>query len=84
MNFLKAISQMSKIIVLAMISLLSNCSENNALVAKQPTLSDYTVGEKWTWKYKGVTNEGVVRSDGQDIREIVRLDGVLGMVTLFQ
>jgi hypothetical protein len=80
MNFLKAISQMSKIIVLALISLLSNCSENNALVAKQPTLSDYTVGEKWTWKYKGVTSEGEVRSDGQDIREIVRLDSVLGMV----
>jgi len=80
MNYLKAISQMSKIIVLAVISLLSTCSKNSALVAEQPTLTDYTVGEKWTWKYKGVTNEGIVRSDGQDIREIVSVNGVLGMV----
>ncbi|GAA4844687.1 hypothetical protein [Algivirga pacifica] len=47
--------------------------------APQPTLADYQVGEKWVWKYKGVTTEGEVRSDGEDTREIVNVDGVLGM-----
>lgn len=47
--------------------------------ARQPTLADYQVGEKWVWKYKGVTTEGEVRSDGEDTREIVSMDGVLGM-----
>ena len=62
-----------------MISLLLSCSENKVIVAKQPTLTDYTVGEKWTWKYKGITTEGEVRSDGEDTRIIVSVDGVLGM-----
>ena len=48
-------------------------------IFEQPTLADYQVGEKWVWKYKGVTTEGEVRSDGEDTREIVSADGVLGM-----
>ena len=48
-------------------------------VTHQPTLADYQVGEKWVWKYKGVTTAGEVRSDGEDTREIVSVDGVLGM-----
>lgn len=48
-------------------------------VTQQPTLADYQVGEKWVWKYKGITTEGEVRSDGKDTREIVSIDGVLGM-----
>ena len=48
-------------------------------ITQQPTLADYQVGEKWVWKYKGVTTEGEVRSDGEDTREIVSVDGVLGM-----
>nr|WP_321407114.1 hypothetical protein [uncultured Carboxylicivirga sp.] len=48
-------------------------------MTSQPTLDDYQVGEKWVWKYKGVTTEGEVRSDGVDAREIVSVDGVLGM-----
>jgi len=45
----------------------------------QPTQADYQVGEKWVWKYKGVTTEGEVRSEGKDTREIISVDGVLGM-----
>jgi len=52
---------------------------SQAGVTNQATLADYQVGEKWVWKYKGVTTAGVVRSDGKDIREIVSVDGVLGM-----
>jgi hypothetical protein len=48
-------------------------------ITQQPTLSDYQVGEKWTWKYKGVTTEGEVRSEGEDTREIISTDGVLCM-----
>ncbi len=45
----------------------------------QPTEHDYHVGEKWVWKYKGMTNEGVVRADGTDTREVKVQDGVTGI-----
>lgn len=48
-------------------------------VTYQPTLADYQVGEKWVWKYKGITTAGEVRSDGEDTREIVSKEGVLSM-----
>jgi hypothetical protein len=79
MNYLKAISKMSKIIYLAIISLLSTCSAINTEETVQPTLKEYTVGEQWTWKYKGVTTDGEVRSKGEDKREIISTDGVLSM-----
>ena len=47
-------------------------------ICKQPTLADYQIGEKWVWKYKGVTREGEVRSDGTDKRAIMRIDEGLG------
>ena len=59
---------------------LSACNDSTASGStNQPTLEDYQAGEKWVWKYKGVTTEGEVRSDGTDTREIVRLDGSLAM-----
>ena len=49
-------------------------------LTQQPTLDDYQIGEQWVWKYKGVTTEGEVRSDGTDTRTIVRMEDVgLGM-----
>lgn len=48
-------------------------------VAQQPTFAEYQVGEKWVWKYKGVTKEGEVRSEGTDTREIVMADSVLSI-----
>lgn len=80
MNYLKVVLQLTRIIYLIIISLLFSCSENNILVAEQPTLTDYTLGEEWVWKYKGVTTEGVVRSDGEDARKIINIDGALGMI----
>ena len=60
--------------------MLSGCNNwTNPDFTKQPTISDYKVGEKWVWKYKGVTTEGEVRSEGKDTREIVSVEGVLGM-----
>lgn len=60
--------------------LLGACNSQPASeINKQPTLADYQVGEKWVWKYKGVTSKGEVRSEGEDTRRIVSANGVLGM-----
>ena len=58
--------------------MLSGCNNwTNPDFTKQPTISDYKVGEKWVWKYKGVTTKGEVRSEGRDKREIVEVKGEL-------
>ncbi|MEP1151237.1 MAG: hypothetical protein ABJH08_05860 [Balneola sp.] len=54
-------------------------SPKKSNLTQQPTLEDYQLGEQWVWKYKGVTTEGEVRSDGTDTRTIVRMDEGLGM-----
>ena len=70
----------NQIIILFVLAILSACSkETKSGIAQQPTLDDYEVGEKWVWKYKGVTTEGEVRSEGTDAREIVDMDGTLGI-----
>lgn len=70
----------SKIVIFIALAIISACHSSKKIgVAQQPTLADYQVGEKWVWKYKGVTTEGEVRSDGTDTREIVNVDGILGM-----
>ncbi|WP_179019597.1 hypothetical protein [Winogradskyella forsetii] len=80
MNYFKIASYLVKVISIVIFSLLCSCSENQTSITEQPTLADYTVGEQWIWKYKGVTTEGEVRSEGEDKREIVQIDGGLGMV----
>lgn len=79
MSCLKVVFGIVKIVYLVLVSLLISCNESTDSLAKQPTLNDYMVGETWTWKYKGVTTEGEVRSEGEDTREIVSKNGVLGM-----
>ena len=70
----------NQILILLAAVILSACNDTTkSSTTNQPTLADYKVGEKWVWKYKGVTTEGEVRSDGKDTREIVSIDGVLGM-----
>ena len=70
----------SQIVIFIALAMLSACSSpTKSGITQQPTLDDYQVGEKWVWKYKGVTTEGEVRSEGEDTREIVSVDGVLGM-----
>jgi hypothetical protein len=66
-------------ILLALVILAACKDTTTSGITQQPTLDDYQVGEKWVWKYKGVTTEGEVRSDGTDTREIVSVDGALGM-----
>jgi hypothetical protein len=70
----------NQILILLALVLLSACHDSTkSSTTNQPTLTDYQVGEKWVWKYKGVTTEGEVRSDGTDTREIISFDGALGM-----
>lgn len=70
----------NQILVLLALVLFSACNiSTKSNTTNQPTQNDYQLGEKWVWKYKGVTTEGEVRSDGTDTREIVSFDGALGM-----
>lgn len=72
----------SRALVLFVFVMLGACSSTIKLdVTKQPALADYKDGEKWVWKYKGVTSEGVVRAEGKDTKEIVSRNGKLDMVT---
>lgn len=67
------------IILLALLTIYA-CNDNTKYNPTiQPTLSDYSVGEKWVWKFKGVTNTGEVRSDGTDERRIINVDGELAI-----
>ena len=52
-------------------------TQMNNDITEQSTLSDYKAGEKWVWKYKGVTSKGEVRSQGTDTRKILDVNGEL-------
>jgi hypothetical protein len=68
------------LIILLTFTLLIACkSSTKPTITQQPTLDDYQIGETWVWKYKGVTTEGEVRSDGTDKRMIVQMNEGLGM-----
>lgn len=67
-------------VILLTIILFTACkSSTKSGITNQPTLPDYQVGETWIWKYKGVTTEGEVRSNGTDKRMIVHMNEGLGM-----
>jgi len=70
----------NQILILLVVTIFNACNNTTKSgTTNQPTLADYNLGEKWVWKYKGVTTEGEVRSNGKDTREIVRIKGVLGI-----
>lgn len=80
MKISTVLNYIAKLVLILAISLLASCKNNTETsFANQPVLSDYTIGEKWVWKYKGVTDKGEVRSDGTDTRKIVDFNGALGM-----
>ena len=60
-------------------SQLLSCGGNTTVSVDQPIASDYVLGEQWVWKYKGVTTQGEVRSEGKDTRRIVNFKQGLGM-----
>lgn len=49
--------------------------------ASQPSLQDYSEGERWVWRYKGVTSQGDVRADGTDTKQIILANGALALKT---
>ena len=79
MKYFKIVFETVTFVYLVFSSLFISCNNSNATLTEQPILTDYYVGETWTWKYKGVTTKGEIRSEGEDIREIISTDGVLGM-----
>ncbi|TJY38015.1 hypothetical protein [Pontimicrobium aquaticum] len=66
-----------KFLYVAVISLLFSCGENTLLETNKPTLNDFTVGEKWTWKWQRSV-EGEVLGEGVDVKEVVNYKGDLG------
>lgn len=49
----------------------------NTSTTKKPTLNDYKIGEKWTWKWSRSV-DGEVRAQGEDFQEVVDHNGELG------
>lgn len=80
MKIITVLNNVTKLVLILALSFFASCKNNpETIVTKQPVLFDYTLGEKWVWKYKGVSDEGEVRSDGTDTRKIVDFNGELGM-----
>tara|TARA_R110002167_G_scaffold152197_9_gene346125 strand:+ start:2563 stop:3168 length:606 start_codon:yes stop_codon:yes gene_type:complete len=44
---------------------------------EEPTITDFKIGEKWTWKWKRSV-EGEIRAEGEDSQEVVAFNDVLG------
>jgi hypothetical protein len=69
-------------LVFFILLIISVCSsETAAETTQQPKLADYKNGEKWVWKYKGVTNTGEIRAEGKDTKKIISQNGELFMAT---
>ena len=49
------------------------------IVTKQPTLSDYEIGEKWEYTYKS-TSEGKIMNEGKTLKEVVAYKKGLGFL----
>jgi len=75
-----ALLNVTKLVLLLVLSFLASCKISPEKTSTpKPVVSDYSVGEKWVWKYKGVSGEGEVRSEGLDTKTIVNFKGELGM-----
>lgn len=49
----------------------------NDMATEEPTLKDFKIGEKWTWKWQRSV-DGEIRAEGNDFQEVVDFNGVLG------
>jgi len=73
----KEMKLLSTIFVIVMLGACASKMDTHA--TKQPTLNDYSLGEKWVWQFKGVADTGVVRVNGVDVREVVNDNGALSI-----
>ena len=52
----------SQIVIFFALVMFNACTSPTKFgITQQPTIANYQVGEKWVWKYKGVTTEGEIR-----------------------
>lgn len=77
MNHSKKTDIKLKFLSLFVISLFFSCTNPSTKVTEKPTIKDFTIGEKWTWKWQR-TVEGKVRAEGVDTKEVVDYKGDLG------
>lgn len=82
MKIITVLKNATKLVLILALSFIASCKNNPEKTSTiKPVLSDYSIGEKWVWKYKGVSGEGEVRSNGTDTKTIVNFKGELGMTT---
>lgn len=82
MKIIAVLNNATKLVLILALLFFASCKNYpESTITKKPVLSDYSVGEKWVWKYKGVSGEGEVRSNGTDTKTIVDFKGELGMTT---
>lgn len=62
-------------ISLALVLILASCGSTKT---NEPIVKDYQMGEKWTWKWERKV-EGEVRAEGEDIQQVVKYNGTLGL-----
>ena len=67
------------ILLITFLSLTSQIAQANSDGNNHLSEDDFKVGERWVWKFKGVSSEGEVRADGIDIREVIKRDGIVGL-----
>lgn len=60
---------------LTMVLMLASCASTKT---NEPIVKDYQIGEKWTWKWERKV-DGEVRAEGEDIQEVVKYNGTLGL-----
>ena len=77
MNHSRKKHYLFKFLCLAAITVLYSCGNEAATVTKKPTLSEYTIGEKWNWDWKRSVN-GEVRAQGEDYLEVLKYENTLG------
>ena len=69
----------SQILIFFALLMLGACkSPTKSGMTQQPTLADYQVGEKWVWKYKGVTTEGEVWLYAPEVKNFIKLTQTQG------
>lgn len=82
MKIMTTLNYATKLALILAFSFFTSCKSNpETTISPKPVLSDYSIGEKWVWKYKGVSGEGEVRSNGTDTKRIVDFNGALGMTS---
>ncbi len=77
-EIIKKVSFMNKLVLLIILLIVFSCGNHRSQETGKPNLNDYSVGEKWTWKWESAVN-GEVRGEGKDIQEVVNYKGALAL-----